>query len=263
MQLESLESSFELVTPYDLMSTVELRHEVLRWARTSGAPRVGKEVFEPYLHSITPRSSFFKMLSPGVRVLDLGAGDGTMSVFRRWPAIERLDLEMYAVSLEKGSHFDAYDGYELGNFENDVPKFSNLTFGAILCAHFIEHLRDPERCMEWMASRLASGGRLYLEWPHIISTRMPTRFEIIDEGLNVMTINFFDDPTHVEAWPMSRLTRAAQKAGLAIESAGRIRFPWAGDELKHHGRMDNDVVATTMGLWFYFGWAQFLTAFRP
>src|SRR5664280_1340562 len=88
---------------------------IIRWYRAEHSPALedAEKVFEFY-HQCHPRTLFLKMLPAGATLLDLGAGDGPMQVFRNWPPPARKDLKLYAFSLRKGKHFDAYDGYELG-----------------------------------------------------------------------------------------------------------------------------------------------------
>jgi hypothetical protein len=60
-------------------------------------------LMEGALHTASPRVRFFKSTQPDARLLDLGAGDGGMEVFRQWLSPPREDIRMYAVSLEMGA----------------------------------------------------------------------------------------------------------------------------------------------------------------
>jgi SAM-dependent methyltransferase len=167
---------------------------------------------------------------------------------------------MYAVSLDLGTYFPRWDGYELLNFEHEYPNFDGRVFDAILCAHFIEHLKDPERCIRWMAHRLRPGGRVYLEWPHSVSKRMPSSSTVRGMGLSVSTINFFDDRTHVETWEMVSICDTLQRNGLIVEAVGRIHYPFLAAEMRDICMKSHDPVHGTFSIWGFCGWAQYIAA---
>src|SRR5258706_15265995 len=70
---------------------------------------------DDFMHMVSPRVRFLKTAPYRSTLLDLGAGAGGMEIFRGWLSPPRQDLRMYAVSLEKGARFDAYDAYEIAN----------------------------------------------------------------------------------------------------------------------------------------------------
>src|SRR5215469_5762343 len=107
----------------DDLSDDALYRRVVSFVNEAREPSLAVTEIDGYYATITPRSVFFKNIVPCGDLLDLGAGDGIMSVFRDWPAFKRSDIGMYAVSLAKGERFDQYNGYELGNFEDEFPDF--------------------------------------------------------------------------------------------------------------------------------------------
>jgi SAM-dependent methyltransferase len=235
---------------------------IMSWIQNWRAPSISIDDVDTTFNTVTPRSIFIKNLRRGVRLLDVGAGDGTLSVYRRWPIFSRLDIKMYALSLTKGERFDEYDAYELKNFEEIDDVFANIDLQAFVCCHFIEHMTDPRRTIEFFRRRLRPGGRVYLEWPHPISKRMPSRALFINKGIQVSTIRFDDDATHIEAWSMAELSTILTEKGFVIETAGRTHFPFLADELRNHGRMQSDPVRTTLAVWAFVGWAQYLVAVK-
>src|SRR5665213_302042 len=48
------------------------------------------------LHAFGPRCRFIKTLPAGATVLDAGAGEGSLQVYRHWPDPPRNDLRMFA-----------------------------------------------------------------------------------------------------------------------------------------------------------------------
>lgn len=246
----------------DHLGDDELHRRTVSFVKDAGEPQLTIPEIDTYYATITPRSVFFKNIVPGGELLDLGAGDGTMAVFREWPAFKRSDISMYAVSLAKGERFDQYDGHELGNFEEAFPDFGGRPFDAILCAHFIEHVKDPDRCIRWIAERLKPGGRLYLEWPHSISKRMPTRAVFTALGLDCSTTRFSDDGTHVEAWDTHLICGLLHRYGLMTEIAGRTHYPYLARQMRDAGIKTRNQVYGTFAIWGFVGWAQYVVAAR-
>ena len=182
-----------------------------------------------------------------------GLARGTLSVYRNWPLFRRPDIKMYALSLSKGERFDDYDAYELKNFEEANGIFDGIDLQAFVCCHFIEHMADPRRTLDFFDQRLPLGGRIYLEWPHPISKRMPSRMLLVDRGIDIMTTRFDDDPTHIEAWNMGEIIALLQERGFIIETTGRAHFPFLADELRNHGRALSDPVRNTLAVWALVG----------
>jgi SAM-dependent methyltransferase len=128
----------------------------------------------------------------------------------------------------------------------------------VIAAHFIEHLRDPRRAIEFLADRLAPGGRAYLEWPHAISTRMPPSKALQDRGTDVSTTRFDDDGTHICPWPMQQIVELCERRSLRVES-------WAASTSlsseARSGTMGSPAVTvqtSRMGFVWSIGWAQYL-----
>src|ERR1051326_8142890 len=136
-----------------------------RLCRPGRAPFVGFDDAIRAMHEFSPRCRFVKTLPHGASLLDAGAGDGSLRVYRDWPEPTRKDLRMFAWAGEKGGGFDHYDGSEVGAWPEAPPNFAGRAFDAILAANFIEHIDDPIAFVTWAASRLTPNGRIYLEWP--------------------------------------------------------------------------------------------------
>jgi SAM-dependent methyltransferase len=246
----------------DGLNEEQMRVYAERWLlEESSGPSLSLEQVDLAFNMVTPRSIFLKNLTVGASVLDLGAGDGTLSIYKEWPLYTRADLRMYALSLEFGKYFDKYDGYELKNFEDaNVSILSDVAISAIVCAHFIEHMKQPESTITLLSDRMRPGGRLYLEWPHEVSKRMPPRLSLLEKGINISTTRFDDDGTHVEAWDMGRIVSLLENNGFKLEVMGRVYFPFLAKELRDHGRQLSDPARLTLGFWSLMGWAQYLVA---
>lgn len=232
------------------------------WFEAKGQQTTDPVVLDQVYNLILPRNVFFKSLPTGSAVLDVGAGDGSFAIQKQWPMIGRPDLKLYALSLDVGVHFDLYEAYEIKNFEEESDVFSGRIFDAVVCAHFIEHMRDPASSVEFFSRKLRSGGRLYLEWPHPLAKKLPSRQSLVERGVDISTFNFFDDRTHVEAWPAEMIANLFEKSGFSVESGGRIYLPWIGEEMRDRARYEQGNTRMTLGAWAAFGWAQYLIVNR-
>ncbi len=212
-------------------------------------------------HLLGPRCRFFKTLAPGSNVLDVGAGEGALHVYRDWPLFRRPDLKIFAYAGERGANFHRYDAYEIGLWPEAPPDFGGMKFDAIEACNFIEHIDGPLEFLRWCARRLSPCGRLYLEWPRPQSAALPTRPELLACGIDVMTGNYFDDATHRAEMPRSEdVLRELAAMGLEIEASGIASVPFVDAELASAALAGGDVVSATMAYWSYTGWCQYVVA---
>lgn len=250
------------IPAFDNLSTDDLQARAERWFEDWEAPTSDLSNIDQFYHLVLPRNIFLKSLSLGSKVLDVGAGDGSLVIQTRWPLLERPDLRLYALSLDVGMHFEKYAAFEIKDFEADPDVFPDVTFDAMVCAHFIEHMRDPKRSIAFFARKMRSGGRLYIEWPHPMTVRLPGRTQLQAQGINISTFNFFDDQTHIEAWKAEQIMNIFEASGFSIETGGRVFLPWVGSQLRDHAISDGDETRMTLGAWAAFGWAQYLVLNR-
>lgn len=220
------------------------------------------EVLELF-HSQHPRTLFVKTLGVGGSVLDVGAGDGVLNIFRAWPRPARRDLRIYAYALDKGRNFDDYDGYELTDW-NAQPPFAGQSFDAIFCCHFIEHIDDPLRFLAWASSKLNPRGRAYIEWPSEDALRSPRNAVLEKWGVTGLTGNYFDDHTHRDPLPDRKaMERFLVDSGFDIDASGTVVMPLFEDELLAYAKAKGDQVALQFAYWLKTRWCQFIVASRP
>jgi SAM-dependent methyltransferase len=227
--------------------------------RTSGLNK--DRVMELYF-TFHPRTAFLKTLPTGAAVVDIGAGDGSLTVFRKWPEPERRDLKLYAYSIEKGRHFDDFDGFEISDWNASPPDFGGRKFDAIVCAHFIEHIADPMTFVAWAAGKLEKGGRIYLEWPSPNSLNLPSRTRLEAVGVPLIISRFDDDHTHRGLPDRDAMIESMLENGFRIEAQGLVRLPWLEDEMLAHFRDADDGFSRQAAFWSYTGWSQYLVVER-
>jgi SAM-dependent methyltransferase len=223
--------------------------ESIMRAAKSG-PSLDASAMDSILHAMSPRVRFLKSAPACARLLDVGAGDGAMEMFRQWLPPRRDDIRMYAVSLEKGERFGQYDGFELGNFNHAKPDFGGLTFDAMLVCHFVEHIDGGLGAfLAWAKTRLAPGGRVYVEFPSLYSKLAPKRADLIARGLQASCCNFYDDHTHVDTISLEDTRQTLEDHGFFVEESGYWRNPYLEDALIRRGYAEKNEYLATVGVW--------------
>lgn len=216
------------------------------------------------LHAAHPRTIFLKTLRRNSSVLDVGAGDGTLQVFKTWLSPRRDDLRMYAYAMQEGPSFAKYEAYELGCWPKEKPNFGGLKFDAIVAAHFIEHLERPLDFVKWAVERLNTGGRLYIEWPSDASGKLPNVTKMRNIGVPLSISNFYDDSTHFQIPRMRDVVATIISKGCAIDQQGVVSNPFAEDEVRAHLAQGNaDDFALQAIFWSKTKWAQYIVASAP
>jgi SAM-dependent methyltransferase len=235
---------------------------VVDWFRRRRQAKVSAARAQELYFTFHPRTAFLKNLPLAASVADIGAGDGSLSVFRNWPAPERSDLKLHAYSLEKGRLFDDFVSYETGDWNLAPPGFGNIQFDAVVSGHFIEHIADPTSLAAWLQSRLKENGRAYIEWPSENSLELPRQAELAAAGVNLLISRFDDDSTHRELPDREKVRNSLLARGFEIEVEGVIRLPWIEDQLMASLRDSPDPFPRQAAFWLMTGWSQYIVARR-
>lgn len=238
-------------------------NQIARWFREVRTPQVSPERVLELFFTFHPRTAFLKTLPLHARVADIGAGDGSLSVFRDWPAPDRKDLELYAYSIEKGRLFDEFEAFEISDWNVEPPEFEGVQFDAVVSGHFIEHIGDPGSLAKWMARKVKPGGRAYIEWPSVNSLALPSREELAAKGVDLVISRFADDATHQDLPDRSTICESMRASGFEIESEGVIRMPWIEDQLMANYRDAPDPFPRQAAFWLMTGWSQYIVVRNP
>ena len=238
--------------------------QIEAWYRTKHQRTLPDGALLEYWHTLSSRCQFVKTMPSAGKLLDVGAGDGSLQNYRAWPWPPRADIRTYAFDMGYNDGFRKYEGFEVGTWPAQAPNFDGLLFDGIFSAHFIEHIPDPMNYIDWACGRLAPGGRIYLERPAPIAATLPTQCKLAERGIDIMIGNFFDDGTHQSAIPNSEaICNRMARNGLVIDIVGTLRVPFVADELLAYGRENDDIVARTLAYWSITGWCQHIIARRP
>lgn len=153
------------------------------------------------------------------RLLDIGAGNHSASKAKRvFP-----QCEYHGVDLEREYNNDEADFKLMDAFyEMDLTKLNYTSipadyFDGIWMVHVIEHLYNGDEVIRNLLSKLKHGGYMYIEYPGIKSTKLPSMYG---------TLNFKDDPTHVRVYSVKELTALFEQNGFRVLKSGIRRNPW-------------------------------------
>lgn len=153
------------------------------------------------------------------RLLDIGAGNHSATKAKRVFPL----CEYHGVDMEKGYNNDEEDFKMMAAFyEMDLTKldFSTIPdgyFDGIWMVHVIEHLYNGDEVIKGLLPKLKPGGYMYLEYPGIRSTRLPSMHG---------SLNFKDDPTHVRLYSVKELTSLFETFNCKVLRSGTRRNPW-------------------------------------
>jgi hypothetical protein len=84
----------------------------------------------------------------------------------------------------------------------------------------VEHLRTMTNLWCEIARLLKPGGRVYIETPGLQSVTTPSPPAPLRGKI---TLNFYDDPTHLHPVPIASLVSAARDVGICVKRTGRSR----------------------------------------
>lgn len=147
------------------------------------------------------------------KILDIGSGNHSASKTKSlFP-----NCEYSGVDLEKDFNNDEDDINSMNHFyEMDLTHLEfdvipNHNYDFIRMAHVIEHLKNGEEVITGLIPKLKPGGYIYLEFPSIRSTKLPSMHG---------TLNFYDDPTHVRIFSAKEIADLLSDNGFIIHNSG-------------------------------------------
>ena len=167
---------------------------------------------------IDTRAKFVASTPRGGSLLDLGASDG--GTLRHFAEL-RPDVSFAAADIE--GRPDAYPrgtDFKRADFDNDRLPWPDGSFDRVTCMHVVEHLKNPGHVIAEAFRVLKPGGSLYVETPAPETVDMESAK---GAAKGRVTVNFYDDPTHVRPVPAGELARLATDAGFVRVETGTSR----------------------------------------
>jgi SAM-dependent methyltransferase len=150
-------------------------------------------------------------------LLDLGTSDGSTLVHF---AELRPDISFAAVDLNPPQQLPPGTDFRVVDLNRESFPWPDNSFDAITCMHLVEHLVDRAGLWRECARVLKPDGKVYVETPGPLSLSAET---VTGPAAGSVTMNFFDDPTHIDLVPIGALEREAAQAGLRTARSGKSR----------------------------------------
>jgi SAM-dependent methyltransferase len=150
------------------------------------------------------------------KLLDVGVGNHSASkTVALFP-----NCEYHGVDLNKDYNNSEEDFrlmksfYEMDLTKLDFHLIPDVYFDGIWIVHVIEHLHNGDKVIEGLIKKLRPGGYMYVEYPGIKSTKLPSMYG---------TLNFKDDLSHVRVYSVSELTKLFESNGCRVLEGGTRR----------------------------------------
>jgi len=164
--------------------------------------------------SIRYTRALSKARQPG-RILDLGCGNHSPTTFRSaYPSALYIGVERPDASVPGVDSQSADSILRLDLDRVDISTLPVRDFDLVVASHVIEHLAKGTRLLVEAASLMRESGLLYVAFPTPASVGFPSR-----KG----TLNFYDDPTHINLVHPEDAIKAIEAAGLSLLFCGRPR----------------------------------------
>ena len=206
-----------------------------------------------WLPFLDTRAAFVSRVPHDGSLLDLGSSDG--ETLRHFAEL-RPNLQFHAV--DRAGRPEMYPlncRFHRADLERDRLPWPDSSMDAVTCLHLLEHLHDQTLLLREVARLLKPGGRVYFETPHPKTLALPSL-------RGTFTLNFYDDPTHVQLVTMGALGQQARQAGLEVIGSGISRnCLFAAAHLIFVFLPPSRKKFTARVHWL--GWSACLTAQRP
>ncbi len=169
---------------------------------------------------ITPhkfRFIYSNFKNKSFNLLDVGAGSHSATKTKAIFA----NCNYYGIDITKeyendDADFKAMTGfYEMDLTQLNFSAIPDNHFDVIVMSHIIEHLTNGDKVIEGLSSKLKNGGYIYIEYPGLQSTKLPSMKR---------TLNFYDDKTHVRIYSVKEVEGILQQKGFDILQSGTRRY---------------------------------------
>jgi len=145
-----------------------------------------------------------------IKILDIGCGNHSVSKFRLLYGSKiyyvGVDKEKYNISENDLRLMDEFHLVDLEN--NGLAKLDGQKFDVIYFSHVIEHIDNGYDIIRNFRSLQNRGGLVYIETPSENSKNFPKK--------KLSILNFYDDPTHKQVYPLHNITASLKEGGYEI-----------------------------------------------
>lgn len=165
------------------------------------------------------RYRLIRQIPQGGNLVDLGAGD--CSFLRKIREL-RPDISLVAVDLIENTNDEDFT-YIGADLSCDQIDLNSESIHFIICSQLIEHLVNPFNVFNEAFRLLSPGGLLVVETPAPITQIFPS-FSCWFKNEH-LTLNFYDDPTHVKVYSKRSMIRLCKYAGFKSVYSYTCRAP--------------------------------------
>lgn len=183
-----------------------------------------------------------RMVRPGARVLEIGAGPGSITrhlVAARGCHVTALEIDPSAIEILRG-HTAEIHSLDLNDpgWAGTVARASGR-FDHVIAADVLEHLYDPWTVLGGMKSLLNETGSVILSLPHVGHAAVAAC--LVDEDFEYRPWGLLDR-THVRFFGIKNIQALYASQGLAIEEAEFVvRTPEMTEFVHRWRRMPQDI----------------------
>lgn len=148
-------------------------------------------------------------------LLDVGCGN-------HWPSRTKLlfknvsyhgvDRDLYNNSADDMSTMDKY--FQIDLSREGISVIPECSYDVVMLVHVIEHLKQGDKLIQELCSKIKSRGKIYIEYPSVKSLSLP--------NLSV-TLNFSDDESHIRLYDLKEISNLLLDNDFKIIRAGYRR----------------------------------------
>lgn len=188
-----------------------------------------------YAHEIDPNGGsaaarLARMVDPGLRVLELGTGPGTVTRILHSKGCKVTGVEMDPETLAMCAPF--CERTLQANLEDPAwhASLAGEKFDVVMCADVLEHLRDPRPLLTLLPQFLNDSGCVLMSLPNashlsVVASLMAGRFPYQSKGLL--------DTTHLRFFGRDDIDALLRECGLLWQQWQTVQVDPAQAELSH------------------------------
>ncbi len=176
-----------------------------------------RDVFSAHAESLSKLSA---RMVRGSEVLELGPASGYFTRILRRALDCKIDaIEIDPTMAEKArEHCRDLVIADLDHIDW-AQTFAQRRYDAIIAADVLEHLRDPERALRHLRTRLKPGGKLYISLPNIAYAGMI--FGLLEDDFRYRAEGLLDH-THLRFFTRTTLEEMLAKCGWGVRWRGEV-----------------------------------------
>jgi len=193
-----------------------------------------------------------KLPAGPLRILDIGCGNHSPTVTKRWfPGCHYAGADIADYNLDAADHAAMDEFFLVGADGSGYDAIPDSSYDLVILNHVVEHMAQPAPVLAVLCGKLAPGGLIWIAFPSLRSLALP---HSEDE-----TLQFCDDPTHVWVPDLREVANVLLANGVSVLDAGRSRegfFTSLADAFKLGKRLARKWFTgrfSGRGLWYVLG----------